>query len=181
MPKFSRGIIGLSWVVALSWPSLSSAQIYDGLQDQGFGDLNLQTSLTFSIPLGATDRRKLSDQPRLGLSLNLAQDDFKSPLGRFGADRLNLLDVGTYGFKTPSLEFSGQEIYGPTFAILHADEDAETEGESPESKNRNSSLLLVGAGVAVVTLGSLVIVNEAADDFNDCFLVFTDRPDKCDD
>lgn len=178
MSKFTTVAIGVS-LIAMLWPSLASAQINDGLQDQGFGDLNLQTSVTFSIPLGATDHRRLADQPRLGFGLSLARNDFNSPFGRLGAERLNLLDLGTYSFKTPSLEFSGQEIYQPTFAILHADENTETEGESSESKKRDSSLLLIGAGVTVVTLGSLVILNEAADDFNDCFLVFTDVPDKC--
>jgi hypothetical protein len=179
MKKLKRQVFGTSLALLCLNPGIAHAQLNDGLQDQGFGDLNLQTSVTFSIPLGATDHRRLADKPRFGIGLSLARDDFNSPIGRLGTERLNLLDLGTYAFKTPSLEFSGQEIYQPTFAILHADENTETEEKSPESKERNSSLLLVGAGVTIVTLGSLVLVTEAADDFSDCFLVFTDVPDKC--
>jgi len=146
-----------------SMSSLAHAQIYDGPGFAQNQDLNFQTTVTFKIPLGATDRRRVADKPRLGLGLSLARDDFGSPLGKIGSryeqKPLNLLDIGAYGFERPSLQISGQEVYGPTFTALHADG---TTDETSDSKS-NKTLLLVGGAVVAIGAGALVFVevNEA--------------------
>lgn len=185
MFKLSRFSFSGALLAALALPSmapsLAMAQSYDDQRFAQSNDMDLQASVTFRIPLGATNRRQMSDQARVGFGLSLARNGFDSPLGRLGHDRLMLLDIGAYGFKTPSVEFSGQELYGPTFIALHADEDGSGTNEDGLETNDTASrnLMLIGGAVAVVTVGSLVLINEAADDFNDCFFVFTDVPDKC--
>jgi hypothetical protein len=167
-------------IMALALPCVASAQSYDSATFAQRDDLEVQASVTFKIPLGSTDRRRMSHQPRLGFGLSLAKNDFDSPMGPLGTDRLTLLDVGTYGFKSPSLRLSGQEIYGPTLLALNADEtDGETDTDAGNSGGSDTGLILIAGAVVVASLGTLVLINEAADDFNDCFLVFTNVPDKC--
>lgn len=171
LTAFSFGILSL--------PISAVAQIYDG---PGFSQnerLNLQTSVNFKIPLGATDKRRLSDQPRLSLGLSLVSDDFGLPFARpnnqYRNNRFNLLDVGTYGFKEPSLQLVSQEIYGPTFVALHANE---TEGDTDEAgKGSNTALLVVG-GLAVAAAGSFLFLKEIEDEVADC-LDAINRPGEC--
>jgi len=163
MNYFSKTIAGIAVLSAMGVSGLVSAQIYDGPGFAQNQDLNFQTTVTFKIPLGSTDRRRVADKPRLGLGLSLARDDFGSPLGKIGSryeqKPLNLLDIGAYGFERPSLQISGQEVYGPTFTALHADG---TTDETSGSKS-NKTLLLVGGAVVAIGAGALVFVevNEA--------------------
>ncbi|GGX65313.1 hypothetical protein GCM10011309_14470 [Litorimonas cladophorae] len=167
-------------VTALALPCVASAQSYDSAAFAQHDGLEVQASVTFKIPLGSTDRRRMLHQPRLGFGLSLAKNDFDSPMGPLGTDRLTILDVGAYGFRTPSLQLSGQEIYGSTFVVLNADEtDGEINTDADDAGGSDTGLILIAGAAVVASLGTIVLINEAADDFNDCFLVFTDVPDKC--
>ena len=172
--------------LALGMSSLSStasAQVYDEFQLSHTQNFNFQSKLTLKIPLGATDHRKISNQPRIGLGVGLARGDFGSPFGqRYGQAPLNLLDVGTYGFNRPSLQLSGQEIYGPTFIALHADETSDDTDEETADEDKGPSTTLLLAGGALVAVGvAAVVVNEAvAELLVEC--VFNPaRPDDCPD
>ena len=176
-------IIGTLALGLSSISSLAIAQTNDEFQYSQGQDLNFQSKLTFRIPLGATDRKKLSHQPRLGLGVGLARGDFGSPFGhRYGQTSLKLLDVGTYGLNRPSLQFNNQEIYGPTFIALHADETSEGTDETSDDDNKGPSTTLVLVGGALVAVGvAAVVVNEAVADLLVECIFNPARPNDCPD
>jgi hypothetical protein len=147
---------GIALATALAVPHIAFAQNYESAGFTQENHMNVQASVTFTIPLGSTDRRRTSDQPRLGFGLGLSPDDFNA---RLRTERLNLLNIGAYGFDTPSFQLNDQEIFKPTFIALHADEAGE---EDAEAKGSNTLLWVLGGGAVLV--GALVLGNEAYED-----------------
>ena len=143
-------------ITALALPCVASAQSYDSAAFAQHDNLEVQASVTFKIPLGSTDRRRMSHQPRLGFGLSLAKNDFDSPMGPLGTDRLTLLDVGAYGFKTPSLQLSGQEMFQPSLGAIYADET-----DIGDAKDKSSKTLLWIVGGGAVLAGTLALGNRA--------------------
>ena len=168
--KISTYVVGTFLSASLLCPAMASAQIYDGAS-AGFQDeFGVQASVGIKIPLGATDHRKLKDQPRLSFGVDLTRTTSSSQTGQWARKRVSLLDVGTYGSDDFSLQFSGQELYGPTLSTLHADEadDPDAAGE-PAKKDSNNTVEWIIGGVVVVTVGVLVagaiIANEIEEGF----------------
>lgn len=147
---------GLALFTVLALPQLASAQSYDSATFAQDNHMNVEASVTFKMPLGSTDRRRTSDKPRLGFGLSLAQTDFNA---RLRTDRLNLLNIGAYGFNTPSFQLNDQEMFRPTFIALHADEAGE---DDAETKGANTLLWVLGGGAVLV--GAIVLGNEAYED-----------------
>ena len=175
-------IVGAIALGVSSLSSLANAQIYDEFQYSHDQDLNFQSKLTLKIPLGATDHRKTSNQPRFGLNVGLARGDFGSPFGpQYGQAPLNLLDVGTYGFNRPSLQLNSQEIYGPTYIALHADETSEdADGAADEDKGPSTTLILAGGALVAVGVAAVVVNEAVAELLVEC--VFNPaRPEDCPD
>ena len=175
----SKLISGFIFSASLLCPAMASAQIYDGAAASFQNDFSVQASVGFKIPLGATNRKKVKHQPRLDLGLDLARTSsgplFPGQTGPWSQSRVNLLDVGLYGTKKFSLRLSGQELYGPTFSAIYADEtDAPTaEDKTSEKGSGNTAKWFLGgvaaAAVAALVVGAIIVedVNDTLNDIDD--------------
>lgn len=170
----SKYIGGFFASTCLLCPGLAFAQFYDGAATDFKDDMSFQVSIGFQIPLGSTNRQRLKDKPRFDFGVDLARASSLNQTGQWSENRVSLFDIGMYGSKDFSLRISDQELYGPTFTAIYADEN---EGETPEKKSSIGKGLLIGVGVAavaVVTVSVLAAI-EVGETAADC----TVRPDRC--
>lgn len=145
-----------------------------------FQNVGLSAGFNVTIPLGAKSTKYNADNARFGLKLSLTQSEAYSathPNFKLSGD---LLELGFNFDGTPNLQMYGNDIYAPLFGPLYADETETDEGETPnKTKGPGSGAVLIGI-LGVGTLGTLVLVNEAADDFSDCFRdIFRNDDPKC--
>ena len=179
--------LGLSTLLAAGlFPLMASAQSTDYASDavlfgssDPFQNVGINAGLNMTIPLGAKSSKYDADKARFGLKLSLTRSNYYTashPNFKLSGD---LLELGFNFDGSPNLQMYGPDIYAPLFGPLYTDETEDDESDSkPETKGNGTAAVALGI-LAVGTLGTLVIVNEAADDFSDCFLQFRSKDPKC--
>lgn len=179
--------LGLSTLLATGlYPLTASAQSADYASDavlfgssDPFQNVGINAGFNMTIPLGAKSSKYDAEKARFGLKFSLTQSNYYTashPNFKLSGD---LLELGFNFDGTPNLRMHGTDIYAPLFGPLYTDETEDGETDSkPETKGNGSTTVALGL-LAVGTLGTLVIVNEAADDFSDCFLQFNSKDPKC--
>ena len=168
----SKLITGFILSTSLLCPAIASAQIYDGAAAGFQDDFGVQATVGFKIPLGAINHQQLKHQPRLDFGLDLARTTSQNQTGQWYQRRVNLLDVGFYGTSDFSLRLSGQELYGPTYSTIYADEtdDPTDTGETSEKGSGNSAKWFLGgaaAAVVVLVIASAIVVDDIEDGIRD--------------
>lgn len=165
--------------------SLAFAQSFDYASDavlfqssDPFKNVGLNAGFNMTIPLGATSSKYDADKARFGLKLSLAQSDYYAsshPNLTLGGD---LVELGFNFDGSPNVQMYGRDVYTPLFRPLYADETEDNEN-APKTKGNGTGAVVLGI-LGVGTLGTLVLVNEAADDFSDCFRdLFRNDDPKC--
>jgi len=171
MKKYSKLIAGTILAAGLALPLQAHAQSYDGAYSGAefsqMGQFDMRASVGFKIPLGATNKSKVSDQARFGFGLSVTNTRTDLRTGQQSWNERSLLNVGFYESETPSLQFNNVELYGPSSPIFQADE-ADESGDPEKDYDSAKTALLVVAGVTVVAVGGLLysLNEELEDTFN---------------
>jgi len=157
-------------------PSLTAQTADDLYSLRGQNDIGITAGVQFTMPLGQKRRSSYQDKARLGLTLSVNREHASRYSGISELTKANLLEIGFWETGDPSLMLYGQDVYRPLFDPLYADEAEETDG--PKKKKDNTLLYIAGI-TGAATIVSVVVLADAVDDFNDCFLQLIDPPDKC--
>jgi len=149
MIKLHQMLITIGTTIGLSMPVLAQSSHHNFKETE----LGVSAGVQFTLPLGATRPDERDDYARIGLTLSFdqaRQNNFSNFTERHHA---NLLELGFMEKGEPNIRLYDQDIYTPLFNPLYADED-----EGQDKKSNSTGWYIVG-GLAVVGIGSYVLVN----------------------
>jgi len=128
--------------------------------------LGVSAGVKLTMPFGTTTKTR-QDKARLGLTLSLDQQGTNRFSGLTQKSSVNMLELGIFENGDPNVSLMGQDIYGPLFGPLYAEDN---EPGEDHAKDGSSDVWIYVVGGAVV-LGGLTYLatNEFEDTVEDCF------------
>lgn len=159
---------GLASLVLSGAAHAQSAGVqYSGADLRG-EDIGLRAGVGLTVPFGQVGPKAKQDKARLSFGFAVDRTWTSPRTGLRERTQLNLLDFGLYEDATPSLQLTGQELYGPLFDLrYHAEGDPRPTGlENPDLRDRS------GAGITVIAIGgaalAYLLISESNDKISDC-------------
>ena len=144
---------------------VAQAQNADNLYDSQ-NRLGVSAGVKLTMPFGATTKTQ-QDKARLGLTLSLDQRGNNRWTGLAQNNSVNMLELGLFEDGDPNLSLMGQDIYGPLFDPLYAENNDSDQGGV--KKGSSDVWLYVVGGVAVLGAATYLATKEFEDTIEDCF------------
>jgi hypothetical protein len=170
MKNSKKLILGSVLSVLSLAPMQAFAQSYDAAEFSEMGRFDVKASVGFTIPLGNSTKRKLTDQARFGVGLDLVRSQTSIRSNWQSQTTYPVLNLGLYESNSPSLQFNRTELIAPIPSAIYAKDAEEGEVTPEKSSNGTTNAALIIAGGLIIG-GGLVYLGsrELEDGFEDAF------------